>query len=152
MIDHEELAPELPAVAPEQRAAVKWEFKPRRNPKWGQVTKAGLVIGRAPNQRVVDPDEVYRMSLLGCTMEEMAQFFQVDRETLKYNFWDYIKQGESETRQRLRNAQIELALKGNATMLIWLGKQMLGQSDNPVNQDTSKILPWQDEAAKKHES
>jgi hypothetical protein len=152
MMDQEELSPDLPAEAPEQRAAVKWEFKPRRNPKWGTVTKAGLVTGRAPNQRVVDPDEVYRMSLLGCTMEEMAQFFQIDRETLKYNFWDYIKQGESETRQRLRNAQIELALKGNATMLIWLGKQMLGQSDNPVNQDASKILPWQDQVDTTHES
>jgi hypothetical protein len=148
MTENEDLLPDLPAEAPEQRAAVKWEFKPRKNPKWGTVTKQGLITGRAPNQRVVDPDEVYRMSQLGCTMEEMAYFFQIDRETLKYNFWDYIKRGESDTKQRLRNAQIELALKGNATMLIWLGKQMLGQSDNPVNQDDSKILPWTDDEVK----
>lgn len=29
----------------------------------------------------------------------------------------------------LRRQQIALAEKGNATMLIWLGKQLLGQSD-----------------------
>lgn len=32
--------------------------------------------------------------------------------------------------QMLREAQFEKALSGNATMLIWLGKQYLGQSDN----------------------
>ena len=49
-----------------------------------------------------------------------------------------------ETRQKLRNAQIKLALGGNAVMLIWLGKQMLGQTDNPNNADTDKVLPWTD--------
>jgi len=29
----------------------------------------------------------------------------------------------------LRRKQIEVALKGNVSMLIWLGKQMLGQMD-----------------------
>ncbi len=33
-------------------------------------------------------------------------------------------------RQALREAQFEKALSGNSTMLIWLGKQYLGQNDN----------------------
>jgi hypothetical protein len=32
---------------------------------------------------------------------------------------------------RLRRAQLRLAIDGNVTMLIWLGKQYLGQSDHP---------------------
>lgn len=138
--------PDLPMEAPAQEAPVKWEFKPRKNPKWGEVTKAGLVIGRGANQKVVPPDEVYKLSRLGCTMEEMADFFQIDRETLKYNFWHYIKQGEADLRIRLRKKQIEVALEGNPTLLIWLGKNMLGQTDTPQNTDSDRVLPWSGDA------
>ena len=37
-------------------------------------------------------------------------------------------------------------MSGNHTMLIWLGKQMLGQAETPVNTDDNKILPWSDDA------
>ena len=75
----------------------------------------------------------------------MADFFQVPRETLKYNFRDIIAKAKETTKQRLRKAQISLALKGNATMLIWLGKQYLGQSENPIDTNTNSPLPWNDE-------
>ena len=141
IIDEDQL-PDLPMEAPEQKEPVKWEFKPRKNPKWGEVTKAGLVVGRGPNQKIVPPDEVYKLSRLGCTMEEMADFFQIDRETLKYNFWHYIKQGEADLRIRLRKAQLETAFNGNPTMQIWLGKQLLGQTDSPRTNDSDRVLPW----------
>lgn len=35
-------------------------------------------------------------------------------------------------RMRQRRAQIRLAMDGNATMLIWLGKQYLGPADAPL--------------------
>lgn len=135
---------DLPSEAPEQKEKVKWEFKPRKNPKWGEVTKRGLVVGRGANQRVVDPDEVYRMAEIGCTIEEMSHFFQVDRETLKYNFWPYIKRAEVELFKKIRLKQIQVAMDGNPTMLIWLGKNLLGQSENPTITDEARILPWQD--------
>ena len=43
-----------------------------------------------------------------------------------------IKRGRARLRQSLRRAQIKSALSGNATMLIWLGKQYLGQSDRQL--------------------
>lgn len=145
IIDENDL-PDLPMEAPEQESPVKWEFKPRKNPKWGEVTRAGLVVGRGPNQKVIPPDEVYKLSRLGCTMEEMADFFQIDRETLKYNFWHYIKQGEADLRIRLRKAQLETAFSGNPTMQIWLGKQLLGQTDSPQTNDSDRVLPWTGDA------
>jgi hypothetical protein len=30
-------------------------------------------------------------------------------------------------------------------MLIWLGKNILGQSDNPTNSDANAPLPWTDD-------
>jgi len=146
------VGPDLPMEAPEQREPVKWEYKPRKNPKWGEVTKKGLVVGRGPNQKVVDPDEVYRLSGMGCTMEEMAHFFGIDRETLKYNFLPYIQRSESELYMKIRKKQIEVAMEGNPTMLIWLGKNLLGQSDSPVNTDANRVLPWTDGEPKQDES
>lgn len=146
MIDNEATLPDLPSEQPQQSSDVpKWEFKPRKNPKWGEVTKVGLVVGRGPNQKVIHPDEVYRLARLGCNLEEISDFFMIDRETLKYNFWDYIQKGKAETKHRLRDAQIKLALQGNAAMLIWLGKNLLGQSDNPLNRDDNQPLPWSDQ-------
>jgi len=75
----------------------------------------------------------------------MADWFGINRETLKYNFMEYINKGRADVKQRIRNAQIRLALSGNAVMLIWLGKNMLGQSDNPLNREENEPLPWSDE-------
>ena len=41
---------EVAAEAPEQQATHKWEFRPRQNPKWGTVTREGLVVGRGVNK------------------------------------------------------------------------------------------------------
>jgi hypothetical protein len=133
---------EVPAVEPIQEYTEKWEFKPRQSPKWGTVEREGLVVGRGKNRKVVPPDEVWKLAALGCTMEEMADWFQINGETLKYNFSDYIAKGRAELKRRLRSAQIKTALAGNATLLIWLGKQYLGQTDNPYNSEDNQPLPW----------
>ena len=140
--DPEKDQPDLPQEVPKQKAPVKWQPRTRKNPKWGQVTRTGLVIGYGADAKVIDPDEVYRLSTYGCTMEEMSDFFQIDRETLKYNFLNYIRQGESGLRVRLRKKQIEIALDGNPTMLIWLGKNLLGQTDAPQANENDRVLPW----------
>jgi hypothetical protein len=136
---------EVEAEAPEQTATHKWEFKPRQSPKWGTVTKEGLIVGRGTTKKVIPPDEVYYLASLGVTYKELGEWFGVPEDTLRYNFKPYVEKAREETRQRLRQAQIKLALSGNAVMLIWLGKNMLGQSDNPQAVDTDKVLPWNDE-------
>jgi len=105
----------------------------------------GFIVGRGENQTVIPPEEIIKLARLGCSLEEMSDWFQVPRETIKYNFSDLIAKGRSETKQSLRRAQIALALKGNATMLIWLGKNILGQSDNPVDSEANTPLPWSDD-------
>ncbi len=122
----------------------KEDYK-RKQEKWGTITKDGLVVGRGDNKKVIPPDEVYKLASLHCNYQEIAEWFSIPRETLKYNFRDLIQKAYSETNQRLRRAQIETALKGNAIMLIWLGKNMLGQSDNPVGPENTQPLPWNDE-------
>ena len=136
---------EIDSVAPEQQATHKWEFRGRQAQKWGTVTKQGLIVGRAPNQRVVPPDEVYYLASLGCSIREIATWFGVSESTMKYNFAEYIDKGYEETKQKLRQAMLSNAFKGNAALQIFLAKNMLGMSDSPVNTDTDKILPWSDD-------
>ena len=73
----------------------------------------------------------------------MADFFGVKLQTFVDNFRDIIDKNRIITKQRLRKAQLDLALtKHDRVMLIWLGKQMLGQSENPMGKDEDKVLPW----------
>ena len=120
--------------------------KPRRKAvRVGIREVEGHIVGTGENQTVVPPEEVMKLAKLGCTIEEMSAWFGVPSNTLKYNFSDQIAKGRSETKQALRRAQIALALKGNATMLIWLGKNMLGQSDSPLDSEANIPLPWNED-------
>lgn len=66
----------------------------------------------------------------GVTWTEIEKFYGVDRLTLmRYYRADYEK-GAAQTNIALRNKMVEVALSGNVTALIWLGKNRLGMSDN----------------------
>jgi hypothetical protein len=60
---------------------------------------------------------------------EIAAFFGCDEGTIRKRFSDAITKGKELGKGSLRDAQIKLALAGNATMLIWLGKQYLEQTE-----------------------
>lgn len=138
--------PDLPSEQPEQDLTKypRWEYKERKDPKWGEVTKQGLIVGRGKTQRVVPPDEVWKLAEVGMTDREIAEWFQIKEDTLRYNFAEYLTKGRAGLKRRLRAVQLSTALSGNATLLIWLGKQYLGQSDSPINSDDDKVLPWAD--------
>jgi hypothetical protein len=135
---------EVEAEAPVQEATPRWEFRGRQAARWGTVTRDGLVVGRGANKKVVPPDEVYKLACLGCTQKEIATWFAVAEETIKYNFHEYIARGKEDMKIRLRQAMFKNAISGNAALQIFLAKNMLGMSDNPVNTDVDRILPWLD--------
>jgi hypothetical protein len=104
----------------------------------------GYQVGRGRTRRIVNPDDVYKLAAIGSNDREIAQWFSMDENTLRYNFSDIIANAREDLKQSLRMAQIKLALGGNATMLIWLGKQILNQQENPMNIDKDAVLPWSD--------
>tara|TARA_R110001606_G_C15260538_1_gene638398 strand:+ start:382 stop:810 length:429 start_codon:yes stop_codon:yes gene_type:complete len=111
------------------------------NVKYGEQMVRGRVIGR--NKVVIPEEQVAQLAQYHCTNKEMADFFGVKLQTFTDNFRDIIDKNKIITKQRLRKAQLDLALtKHDRVMLIWLGKNMLGQSDNPMGKDDDKILPW----------
>lgn len=118
----------------------------RKNPKIGTVTKEGIEVGRGDRKVVIPVDEVEKLARLWCSYTEIADWFGIPVETLKYNFKEVIDRGRSETKQALRKAQLKAALGGQVTMMIWLGKNILGQSDNMIVSENHLPLPWQDDA------
>ena len=109
------------------------------------VEVTGYEVGRGITKKVVFDEDVYKLATMGCSDREIATWFDIKEDTLRYNFAEIIAKGREDMKQSLRRAQIRLALSGNATMLIWLGKNILGQSENPVNNEANAPLPWQDD-------
>lgn len=146
-LEDKDYSEDLPSQQPAQEGVYpRWQFKPRRNPKWGVVERVGLVVGRGANKKVVPPDEVYKLASFGCDLQEIADWFDISRETLKYNFQEYINKGKSELKQRLRRAMIQNAVSNNnAAVQIFLAKNLLGMSDNGMAGDANEPLPWTDD-------
>ena len=91
-------------------------------------TKKKKSVGR-PKKYNLDTKQVEQLAGYGCTDTEIASFFDISRTTLERNYEHYLTKGRESGKIRLRQYQWASAKKGNVAMLIWLGKQMLGQTD-----------------------
>jgi hypothetical protein len=109
------------------------------------VEVRGYEVGRGIRKRVVNPEDVYKLAAIGCKDGEIARWFDIDENTLARNFEMALRKGREDIRQSLRMAQLKAALGGNVVMLIWLGKNLLGQSDNPLDSEANQPLPWTDD-------
>lgn len=86
---------------------------------------------------VIDWDQFEKLCAMQCTLEEISAWFKCSEDTIErackrehgVTFADYFKQKRSGGRISLRRKQFEVAMSGNVTMLIFLGKQYLEQSD-----------------------
>ena len=80
-------------------------------------------------RKAVDPDMLERLAACGCTVAEIAAVLQCNKRTLERRFAEAVETGRFKGRSSLRHKQFQLAMKGDKTMLIWLGKQLLGQTE-----------------------
>lgn len=72
---------------------------------------------------------VQSLARIGCTIPEIAKIVGVSEMTIKRRARAEIDKGHDEMRMSLRRWQYEKAKEGSVPMLIWLGKQYLGQRD-----------------------
>jgi hypothetical protein len=85
------------------------------------------MAGRPPIK--IDEEKLKLLAQIGCTQEEMAAALGCSVDTLKRNFAEPIKTGGLLFKVSVRREQMRLLKAGNATMGVWLGKQVLGQRD-----------------------
>lgn len=118
---------------------------------------AALNLNEMPRKKInIDWKKVDRMLEAGCTGTEVAASLGIHPDTLylrceadhKVGFSDYSANKRASGDRMLKVKQMELAMKGDKTMLVWLGKQRLNQSNKLETkvEDVTKNLPdWMDE-------
>lgn len=79
-------------------------------------------------------ETIEKLAVYGCTDEEIASFLDTSVDTLtngtnRESFAEAKKRGFNKGKASLRRKQFEVAMKGNCSMLIWLGKQYLEQKE-----------------------
>jgi hypothetical protein len=84
----------------------------------------------------VDPQHVMNLAQLGATATEIGIMCRVSADYIEKNFRAQLDEGRTNLKVSLRRTQIRMALgseteKPNVTMLVWLGKNILKQSDIP---------------------
>lgn len=79
----------------------------------------------------IDEDQVTRLAMINCSHAEMAAVLDCSEDTLERRFAAAIAKGRAAGRMSLKRKQYEMAMRGNGHygMLVWLGKQLCGQSD-----------------------
>ena len=100
-------------------------------------------------QAVIEYSKLDAMCAIHCTGEECAAILGMDYEVMNRalkrdghgGFKDYFTQKGASGKMSLRRKQYDQAMSGNSTMLIWLGKQWLSQSDKheELNKDAGAI-------------
>lgn len=78
------------------------------------------------------PEQVEQIKTLGrchCPDSEVAAFMGVAENTIQRHFGALLKEAREAGKSNIRAKQFRLAMDGDRTMLIWLGKQLLKQSD-----------------------
>lgn len=113
----------------------------------------------------IDWEEFDKLCAFQCTKEEIAAWYRCSEDTIENKikethgktFSAYFKEKRQAGRVSLRRAQFQNALKGSVPLLIWLGKQYLGQADkldqtSYTKLDTDKLKEEAKELLKEIES
>ena len=129
--------------------------KSRAAPKVSATAKKnGRPLKLTADQKTLDG--LRGLGKIQCTNRECAAFLNVAENTFLKFIRDHpeaneaFEQGKAVGFISLRRLQFRAAEKGNSTMLVWLGKQWLGQSDkikhvggdesdNPIRLDLSGL-------------
>lgn len=80
---------------------------------------------------------VAELASIGCTQEEIADKLGITVKTLlnpqnRDRFHESMRAGKSEFKTSIRHNQFKIMENGNSQMAIFLGKNYLGQKDDPV--------------------
>lgn len=100
----------------------------------------------------IDFEQLDKLLGLQCTLVEVAGWFDCSEDTIErivkkekgMTFAEYFRQKRQKGVISLRRKQYEVAMNGNVALLIWLGKQYLGQTDRieqeNINTEVSRLV------------
>jgi hypothetical protein len=99
---------------------------------------------RGPKPIIIDWAAFDKLCHIQCTIKEIAAWFECSVDTIErkvteefdMKFADYYAEKKEKGLISLRRLQYQSAEKGTPAILIWLGKQYLGQKDKSETEIT----------------
>ena len=92
-----------------------------------------------PKKYKIDPKNIEKLASYGCTNREIADYFGCDESLISKSYSSFITKGKASMKYKLRQMQWKSAERGNVPMQIWLGKQILGQSESPMGDEDELV-------------
>ena len=94
-------------------------------------------------KKEIDYKLVERLAKIHCTQQEIADILDLslNKCTGDAEFMVIYKKGISNAKMSLRRKQWQAVEKGNVGMMIWLGKQYLGQREPVTLIEETPIMP-----------
>ena len=91
-------------------------------------------------RKKIDMDVVEKLASEGCTVDEIAAYFNVNKSTLyrRKKFKETYERGLEKCKLSVRRALYKKGvINGDTKALIFLAKNMLGMSDNPQKEENT---------------
>ena len=112
-------------------------------PKKKLVLRKKVKVIESGVEKFLYPTLVRRLAMKGCTTDEISSIVGCETETIykRSELREARITGVNLLKMSLRHKQVQIALKGNTQMLIWLGKQYLDQRDSPKDVNTDGKQP-----------
>jgi len=79
-------------------------------------------------RKYVDPGLVEKLAAYGMSLEELASTLNVSERFLRMRYPEQLAAGRRKLKKTVWGLQLRAAKQGNAGVLVWLGKTILGQS------------------------
>lgn len=104
---------------------------------WHTIHRGVIKMAGGRPRKVIDQTTFESLCEMQCTKDEICSILKCDEKTLtkwcienyKLSFSDTFKKVSAVGKMSLRRAQYKAAIEGNTTMMVWLGKQWLGQRE-----------------------
>lgn len=98
---------------------------------------------RGAPKKVLNAGMIQIMAMKGLTQEDISAVLGCSADTIYRNYAGAFAIGRQKCMSSLRRKQFEMAMKGDRTMLVWLGKNLLGQKDRHelTGKDDSPLMP-----------
>lgn len=94
-----------------------------------------------PIKHKLDVEMLKKLASIHCTNDEIASVMGCQTSVLERRYAGILKCARDNGKMSLKRKQFELAMNGNVTMLIWLGKILLGQREEATTSVTINNNP-----------
>jgi hypothetical protein len=84
-------------------------------------------------RKELDAEQVYKLARIGCTQAEIADIFNVNEATIRRNYAEEYRRAQGDYKTSIKRAQFLRVKKGSDTMLVHLGKTVLGQTEKATD-------------------